>query len=430
MLGVRDERLGGAALLQRPDVVPFAHYLADLYARAAVVRIDDTPSAAAFAAGGSCAQSIAVCDVGGAPPEPALLDAFAAAAVRGALLAVTGDRHRDGESELRESLLRAGLRPAFTGRTLCDNFMRERDVALAVVDVALGARLNQPPAPPVPRPLAVIATYNDADVIAQLARRHLASGLDLHFVDNWSTDGTYELLLELAAAHAGRVEVERWPAGGAVAEYRWTQLLDRKAEIGSRYPGRWIVHIDSDELWRSPWPDRTLAEAFGIAQSWGANAVGASMFTFVPTRDGFGPNDDPVEFFDRFMYAPHDSYDELLRAWRQPEAPIDLSSSGGHVAKFPDRTIFPYRFPLFHYPFRSERQGLRKVVRDRLPRFLRAECERGWHVHYMDLRPGERFVSYPDLLHRFDPAAFDSEYLLERLSDIVMRRRNGSLLSG
>jgi Glycosyl transferase family 2 len=392
-----------SALVAEPDARGLAEYLAQVHGRA-VVRCP-LPASGAEAA----------------------LAALAAPVADGAIAVVTAEF--EDEAALRARLRRAGLRAAFAGRTLADNFLRERSVALAVVDARLGALLDAPPAPPAAPPLAVIATYNDADVIAQLARHHLASGLDLHLIDNWSSDGTYDLLLGLARAHAGRVTVERWPADGPADEYRWTELLRRKAEIGSAHRGRWIVHVDSDEAWRSPWPELSLAEAFGAAERYGANAVGASMFTFVPTRDGFGANDDPHAFFTAFTYPPHDAYDQLLRAWRQPEHPIELAASGGHEAAFATRRVFPYRFPLFHYPFRSEAQGFRKVYRERLPRFVRAERERGWHTHYTELPAGERFLTLPQLAHRYDPARFGADYLVETISDAVLRRRRGSLMA-
>ena len=450
MLTLAPERAPRPAVVAQPDTIGFAEYLMGAHGRRAVVFLASSdpprlPPAVAERAIVLRAERFA----SAAPPEgidwadavvvgslestsvarvATLVSALSAVAARGALIVLTTPHRIGSDAVFRDSLASVGLRPAFVGRTLADNFLRERSVALAVVDAPLAGLLAEPPAPPARRPLAVIATYNDADVIAQLAREHLASGIDLHFVDNWSVDGTYEILAELACAHGERVALERWPAGGPVEKYLWTELLDRKAEIGSAHPGRWIVHIDSDELWRSPWPELSLAEAFGVAERYGATAVGASMFTFVPTRDGFSAADEPLEFFTHFTYPPHDSYATLLRAWRQPETKIDLSSSGGHEALFAERSVFPYRFPLFHYPFRSEAQARRKLYRDRLPRFVAEECERGWHVHFTELGGDERFVSLPDLLHRYEPATFGSTHLLEIISDAVMRRRGGSLL--
>ncbi len=450
MLTLAPEHAPRAAVFAQPDALGFAEYLLHAHGRRSIVYVAAAEPARLPPAFAERAIVIGAERLASAAPQAGidwsgavvvatlastsvarvatLVSGLAAVAGLGALIVVTTPHRIENEAVFRDCLASVGLHPAFVGRTLADNFRRERSVALAVVDAPLAALLAEPPAPPQQRPLAVIATYNDADVIAQLALQHLASGIDLHFVDNWSADGTYEILAELARAHGERVALERWPAGGPVEKYLWTELLDRKAEIGSAHPGRWIVHIDSDELWRSPWPELSLAEAFGVAERYGATAVGASMFTFVPTRDGFSAADEPLEFFTHFTYPPHDSYETLLRAWRQPESRIDLSSSGGHEACFAPRSVFPYRFPLFHYPFRSEAQARRKLYRDRLPRFVAEECERGWHVHFTELGCDERFVSLPDLLHRHDPATFRSSYLLEMISDAVMRRRRGSLL--
>jgi hypothetical protein len=448
MIAVHEPR-PRSAILAQPDAFALVRYLLAAYGRttqiyvaagkasppaiaegAIAIEADDL-SSAARSPDIDWARSIVLCSLETATPASGAvpLASLAAVAALGAVIVLTTHQLVPSEAAFGDALRAAALQPVFVGRTLSDNFLRERSVTLAVTDQRLGALLAEPPVSTTPRPLAVIATYNDADIIAQLSRHHLASGLDLHFIDNWSADGTHEVVLDLMKAHPNRVTAERWPADGPVAEYRWTELLARKAQIAGEHPARWVIHIDSDEVWRSPWPDRSLAEAFAVAERYGANAVGASMFTFVPTQDGFGPGDEPLEFFRRFMYAPHDGYDMLLRAWRQPGAVVDLSSSGGHEAKFAGRSVFPYRFPLFHYPFRSEAHARRKIARDRLPRFLQSERDRGWHVHYAGLRPTDRFTSLPEFLHVFDPATFHSTYLLEMISDVVVRRRRGSLMA-
>jgi hypothetical protein len=432
---------GERVVLAQPDAFALTAYLAVAHARTTVVHTAADAAAfppAAFAdalvvesgalddTNVDWACSVVLCAAGRADEAlHALCGATARLAQRGAIVVATcpGIDPR----ELAECLGAAGAGVAFAGMTLSDNFVRARTVAVAIVDARLGASLRARPAPD-RRPLGVMACYNDADVIRQIVAAHVDDGLDVHLIDNWSGDGTYEIVRALERELPARVTVERWPADGPADRYRWTELLRRKAEIGARHPGRWIVHIDSDELWRSPWDGCSLADAFGVAQDYGANTVGASMFTFVPTRDGFGAAEDPLSFFTGFTYAPHDSYDMLLRAWRQPDHVVDLASCGGHEAKFAGRNVFPYHFPLFHFPFRSEEQARRKIYRDRLPRFVRSERDRGWHAHFADIRFGDRFIALPELLHAYDPASFRANYLVEIVSDAVRRRRNGSLI--
>lgn len=316
---------------------------------------------------------------------------------------------------------------AFRGRASPENFIRQRSARVLVLDAALTEARRAPH--PIPHPLAVVSTFNDADVIGSLSRRHLNEGLDLHFLDNWSTDGTYAQLEALAREHPGRVALERFPAEGPTAEYRWVEILDRKAEVGRRHVGRWILHVDSDELRLAPWPDVTIAEGLAVAQRWGADVVNFSVFNFAPTRDGFSVADDPFTFFDRFELPHSPPHFNQRRAWLQGETLVDLASSGGHRAKFPGAKVFPYNFPLLHYSIRSTEQGRRKVFQDRKPRLSAQErLERGWHFHYDAFGEDERFLRLPELLTPFDPARFWDEHLVELLSDAGRRRLAGSLV--
>lgn len=322
----------------------------------------------------------------------------------------------------------AELPVVFEGRTSPENFLRERTARVLVLDAAL-AEARRATAAAVLSPLAVVSTFNDADVIGSLSRHHLQGGLDLHFVDNWSDDGTFETLEALASEHPGRVRLERFPAGGPTNQYRWVDILNRKAEIGRMHPGRWILHVDSDELRLAPWADATIAEALAAAQRWGATVVNFSVFNFAPTRDGFSAADDPLEFFDRFELPHSPPHFNQRRAWLQGESLVDLASSGGHRAKFPEARVFPYNFPLLHYSIRSTEQGRRKVFRDRKPRLSEEERrERGWHYHYDSFQDDERFLKLPELLTRFDAATFREEHLVEVLSDAGRRRLAGSLV--
>jgi hypothetical protein len=91
-----------------------------------------------------------------------------------------------------------------------------------------------------------------------------------------------------------------------------------------------------------------------------------------------------------------------IRCWKRPEGPLDLVSSAGHEAVFPGRKVFPIRFLLRHYPFRSQSHAERKLFLERRPRYAKAEKTIGWHVQYEDITEGHLFVRPPEDLERFD----------------------------
>src|SRR5580704_12826548 len=104
------------------------------------------------------------------------------------------------------------------------------------------------------RPLALIATYNDLDIAPQIVAKLSDDLMEVHIIDNWSTDGTFEYFAALAAGREG-VSVERFPQRGPATHFEWGAILARKEEIAALYPSRWIIHQDSDEVRRSPWAD-------------------------------------------------------------------------------------------------------------------------------------------------------------------------------
>jgi SAM-dependent methyltransferase len=327
--------------------------------------------------------------------------------------------------ELRRLFDFHGIPFLFSGWTISDNFLRRRETSLGLV----ARNLSFPNVRADERPLGIVSSYNDVDIIEQLSRLHLKEGIDLYFIDNWSTDGTFDALKRLANEFPQRVKLERFPEVGPDREYRWAEILGRKAQVASHFPGRWILHIDSDELRLSPWPNVSLAHGLAAVRSAKFNAVDFCVVELPPTKDGFNSSIDPLNFFDRFFFSTHPAHFLQKRAWVQPPEIVDLSSSGGHNVTFSGRVVFPFRFLLLHYPIRSNAQGATKIFRDRKPRFSKEEhAERGWHSHYDAVAPNHRFIRDQNLFERFDLTKFREEYLAEIVTDVVSRREYGALL--
>jgi hypothetical protein len=104
----------------------------------------------------------------------------------------------------------------------------------------------------------------------------------------------------------------------------------------------------------------------------------------------------------------------LVKGWKPQPAPVDLAGSGGHDVVFPGRRVFPYKFPIRHYPIRSQAHGERKILAERKSRFDPAERARGWHAHYDQFVEGSSFLWDPATLHRFDE--LDERFFVQRLS--------------
>ncbi len=270
--------------------------------------------------------------------------------------------------------------------------------------------------------IAILAAYNEGDIVAQVIGDLVRQGLRVYLVDHGSTDDT----VAQAEPFLGRglLEIERLGGGPTV---RWSDVLRRKEELAAQLTADWFLHQDADEFRESPWENLSLCEAIRRVDRLGYDAIDFELLNFRPTHDDFRPGADVRDAFQYYEHAR--SFDKVqVRCWRRSEHAVDLVSSGGHDAMFPGRQVFPVRFLLRHYPVRGQAHGERKVLAERLQRFAPEERAQGWHVQYgldgnaghdgQD-RPdratpaGQSFLRDPSSLILYDPERVRLRLLLE-----------------
>src|SRR5687768_10816256 len=109
--------------------------------------------------------------------------------------------------------------------------------------------------------VAIIAAYNEADVIEHVVRDLVDQGIQVYFLDDGSTDGT----VAAVAPYVGRgvLEIERLsdPVDGVARPFDWQRILLRKTELASELDAAWFIHHDADEFRESPWPNLSLKAA-------------------------------------------------------------------------------------------------------------------------------------------------------------------------
>lgn len=271
--------------------------------------------------------------------------------------------------------------------------------------------------------VALVATYNEADVIGWVVRDLVAQGVAVYVLDDHSTDGTVEALAPLVGH--GVLAVERLPPS-APPTFSLTRIMRRKEALARELEAAWFINADADEFRESPWRDCDLAGAIARVDALGYNAVDFELLNFWPTHDGFRPGDDPRQAFA--LYQRGDDWDRVqIRCWKNLGVPVDLATSAGHDVAFPGRRVFPLRFLLRHYPIRGQAHGERKVLRERQPRFDPAERGRGWHVQYEALGAGARFLRDPATLTRYDPDAVRLDLALRHRGVQELERRLADL---
>jgi hypothetical protein len=249
--------------------------------------------------------------------------------------------------------------------------------------------------------VALIAAYNEADVIEPVVRDLIANGLSVYFIDDGSTDATVRLV-EPFVGH-GVLAIERvngGPEQDASRQFAWERLLRRKAQLASELDADWFLHHDADEFRESPWTGVPLIDGIRRVDALGYNAIDFANLDFWPTHEDFTPGSDPREAFP--WYSEAATYDRVqVRCWRKTSK-VDLASSGGHDARFENRNVFPIRFISRHYPIRGQAHGERKIFAERRPRFSPSERARNWHVQYDGVQAGASFIRDTRDLTRFD----------------------------
>ena len=304
-----------------------------------------------------------------------------------------------------------------------------RDLAIppAFVGNALalsGREASPPPADATPaKALALMTTYNEADVVEQCVEHLFAQGLDVFVVDDNSTDGTLDKL-ESIARSTPRLFLDKDTRKNARFYDRgilFSTLLahaNRAAANGCE----WMMNVDADEIRSSPWPGVPLAAAFARVAALGYNAVDFTVADFRYIK-GQRMTSAPFESqMPLFEFGRRHGHFIQIKAWRHaPGLDVALEPSGGHDAHFAGRRVFPLKFLLKHYPLRGLEHARQKIFRDRFPRYHPDSLANGAHVQYNVYRDREPEGWDPADLLRWDDR-FHSRYLLERLSGIGLDR--------
>jgi glycosyltransferase involved in cell wall biosynthesis len=271
-------------------------------------------------------------------------------------------------------------------------------------------------APPGFRVVALMPTYNEADIIRSTLRYLISQNIEVYVIDNWSTDGTYEQAQEYV--NNGVMGVERFPASGPTPAYEWRSILGRIESIAEQTDADWFMFHDADERRQSPWPELDLRDAFIYAERCGFNCVDHMVLNFHPTGESFDPAKDVQDQLRYFEWSDHEGHFHQRKAWKNPGCRVALASTAGHDIRYPGRLVYPFKFLMKHYPIRSQAHGERKVFQDRANRWSQEERALGWHKQYDDMHPSKSFLRDAATLTRFDESTFYEQFLIERLSGI------------
>jgi glycosyltransferase involved in cell wall biosynthesis len=315
---------------------------------------------------------------------------------------------------LRSLLESAGFRVDFVGLTASDNLEFRKETPLAILSNNHGPTLGK--APQGYRVVAIMAMYNEEDIVVPSIEALIDQGVEVYLLDNWSTDRTAQRAEQFL--DRGVIAIEKFPSDGPSDTFPYIAILGRKAELSRKLEGDWFLHMDVDEVRRSPWPGTSLKDALYYVDRQGFNAVDHTVLKFLPIDNDYEDGTSFERYFDFFRFVFQQDFQ--IKMWKNDGKPVALGH--GHRASFAGRRVYPYNFIYNHYPVRSQQHGERKIFSERKPRMDAEELAAGWHRHYDRIVPEQNFVEDPAELTRFDDAYYE-EFLVERLAGIGPEER-------
>lgn len=287
-----------------------------------------------------------------------------------------------------------GLKPLYLGLT----FDNDKDRLMRTIVTVHEPRIQRQFRSPLKRPLAIMSVYNEEDILSDVIEHWIAQGCDLHVLDNWSSDRSWDILIEAERRFGPHLHIERFPKEEPDSGC-WTDILARKEEISFCHKGRWIIHTDADELRVSPFDGYNLADSMAIVEAGGWNRITFTLLNHCMVDDQpFYPGalKNQMPFFE---YPNESSYLVQAKAWLQGNERVDLTASGGHIVKFENAMTCPYRFVLHHYPLRSVEQAFRKINFERHGRWSDVDLQKGWHSHYTEYQCKQNMIKDASSLH-------------------------------
>ena len=232
--------------------------------------------------------------------------------------------------------------------------------------------------------LAFMYAYNEADIVAWSVKHVVDQGLSIHVTDNWSTDGTFEIIDRMAQADT-RITVSRWPKAGPAERVSWHEMLRRVELLAMESGSDWCVHYDADEIRRSHNKDERLIDAIARIDRRRFNAIDHEVELYAP-KPGYDGSQNPEEYLSQVVPGYHmDKKNGQIKCWKQlPGVRVDLASSGGHRVDFPSLRVSKEKLLLKHYPLRSQEQEAAKL-KSRRERWAASDREMAWHAQYNHL---------------------------------------------
>lgn len=241
-----------------------------------------------------------------------------------------------------------------------------------------------------------IALVKDERDVIEGTLRHMADEVDqLFVVDNGSTDGTRELVRDLADEGPVPILLLDDPTVGYHQSDKMSRLANMVADVNGTEAltgDLWIVPFDADEIWYSR-IDRISAVLAAVPAN--VNAAEATLFNHFATSVD-DPDPDPFRsmVWRQRMSAP---LHKVAFRW-EPGAVI---AQGNHSVALPSAAVWsPPVLTVRHFPYRSPDQFITKA----------RNGAAAYRATDLPLSEGAHWRAYGDILDRHGPEALAGVY--------------------
>jgi glycosyltransferase involved in cell wall biosynthesis len=244
--------------------------------------------------------------------------------------------------------------------------------------------------------LAVICIRNEAVHVRRCLSDFIRSGIEVHLIDNGSTDGSIEIAKDFLGR--GLIGIEHLPWTG---DFSLSDQLRAKERVIAKASHDWIIHADADEWLCSPVDGQSLLDGIVEADAEGCTAVNFHEIVFVPlSGEDFDAEDYSSRMSNYYFFQPN--YPRLNRAWNR-RANLTNARAGGHKLSGDGLKLFGRDFILRHYIALSEEQARKKYLGRR---FSDEDLRKGWHGNRATITQDKlRMKRIPGLKHTANPGS-------------------------
>ncbi|MDD5583877.1 MAG: SPASM domain-containing protein [Candidatus Omnitrophica bacterium] len=258
------------------------------------------------------------------------------------------------------------------------------------------------------RACGIVFCYNEENILRDNLAYYLSEGIDLVIFDNASTDRSPAIIAEFKQKKddfRGKIiDVVRIATVG----YEWQKILIAACEyMHKNLQGYdWILIIDSDGFYYSPVKGMSLLEFLSSAAKYGYNVINGKVYEFYPTEK----DDYAIVSPTQRMHYCQPKFQELLYVNEkhhrifQYDPSIDFYTTFGHgIRRANCRVLNKVKYIYKHYPWVSFEHGLKKIFKERKPRYVERKFGSILHKQYMGMLPIEKdFIKHSQelLLYR------------------------------